>query len=234
MSIAYCKPKTNNHLIMRIILYLAAFLSLISCGENTTAASREEPTPTQDTPTPNEEPTAAMPNELNDIEDIRTTFAFITSEIDNGQLDSTAFKYDCHGETGGTVTYFSHRGQLRMIRHASYAYSHHSAIDRYYILDDQPFFVFYDQESWIFDPDSDEEGATKSDITEKRFYLIDNEPVQCLEKKFTTRSSVDDGPNSQNTANREVACSGLEDLQKTYDLLLQHRGQREELQCFLE
>ncbi|WP_338760991.1 hypothetical protein WAF17_14620 [Bernardetia sp. ABR2-2B] len=167
--------------------------------------------------------------ELRTIEDIREEYQSIMSNIANGKIDSTSFKYQCDGGVG-EVVYFSENGQLRRITYSS-GYEHGGVIKEYFLKDNTPFFIFHDASTWNFDVEAKQESATRDDMTEKRFYIIDNQLIKCLEKEFTIRSSVKNNPTSATVANKEVACSDLTELMTDYELVLKYRNQTEDMEC---
>lgn len=211
---------------MRFLLYIIIVITIISCSKNSKSTSPEESTSEVDT-TVGEDPGTEPLQALQSVEDIQKEFAYITSKIETGSMDSTSFDYNCYNEKSGTVTYFSEKGQLRLIKHAYSEYSHYSATDQYFVKDNALFFVFYDGVSWSFEGQNE----TRDDITEKRFYIIDNEPVKCLEKEFTVRSSATNNPQSSTVPNKEVECTTLEPILEKYELLVTHQSQKEDITC---
>lgn len=208
-------------------LYLAVFLLLFSCKENntspTTLSSKEDSISEVKDADSLPEPL----KELKDIEDIRKEHAYLTSKIENGRMDSLSFNYNCREEIQGKVTYYSEKGQLRVIKHRYNEYSHFSATDTYFLKDGKPFFVLQDQLSWSF-VDAEQ---TKDDITEKRVYIIDNQPVHCLQKKFSVLSGAVDPPQSDKVSNEKIACGSLQPLFDDLEVLYVHRSQKHDNGC---
>ena len=155
--------------MQNLIIRWSVLLFLFACS-NDPKTSNIQGEQRQDslTNTPNKPPPTATPPRT--IEDIQKTYELISAQKNQGLLDSTSFKYDCHGEKAGEVSYFSQDGQLRMIVHRYNEYSHHSATDYYYVMDSVLFFVYNNRLSWTFD--SGPQGSTKDDITEQRIYLF--------------------------------------------------------------
>jgi hypothetical protein len=156
------------------------------------------------------------------VASIQKAYSDIVSKATRGNLDSTSFKYSCHGEKGGKVIYFTEKGQLRLIVHRYNEYDHYSAEDRYFVTDSTLFFILTNSVSWAFE--SGPEGATKDNIQERRVYLVNNKPIKCLEKKFVIRSQEKDNPRPETVTSREVDCSSPEAVMKPYVLLNKYRS----------
>ena len=195
---------------MKTCLYSILCILLSSCGQ--TQNSKKE---IRDT--------VALTSNPSSVSEIKKLYTVINDKLQRNQLDSTSFKYDCNGEISGTVTYFSERGRLTMIKHSYSEYSHYSAVDQYFISRDSLFFVYSNQLSWSFESGQAAEGATKDDITEKRLYIAGEKPLLCLEKKYTERSHASDNPDPQKIASREVACRPIQPVLKDYGKLLAFR-----------
>lgn len=212
---------------MKILFYLAVVFSFFSCKENSNSGRRS--TSEVDSTAAVKSPENALEplEDLKSVDDIKREHTYITSKIESGSMDSTSFDYNCHDEKKGKVVYFSDKGQLRLIQHTYNEYSHFSATDEYFLKDGAPFFVFYDHLGWSFI----DENQTKDDITENRYYIIDNQPVKCLQKKFSKLSNNEDSLKSKMVANKEVKCASLDPLVEDFELLLKFKHQRENLIC---
>ncbi|WP_018479336.1 hypothetical protein [Pontibacter roseus] len=215
---------------MNGLIYMLALLVITSCKDKT--ASMEESALQAETTTiansqmkPSEKLREARA--IRNVEDIREEYAYITSVLESGRLDSASFSYNCNDEKKGTATYFSEKGQLRMVRHTYSEYSHFSAVDSYYVKEDALFFVFHNRLTWSFV----HQGQTRDNVTENRVYIIDDEPVKCLQKKYTEYSRTNGAPQSEQVDNKEVDCSSLGFVQKDFQSLARYRKQREDLQC---
>ncbi|AHM62795.1 hypothetical protein D770_22750 [Flammeovirgaceae bacterium 311] len=214
------------------MFYFVALCSLLSCREKSNTTAVEESIPTELTGAEESAPAyAATSPAIETIEDIREAYASVVSKIESNSMDSTYFGYNCNGEKSGNVRYYSENGQLRMIRHTYNEYSHHSATDHYFVKDSTLFFVHFNRMSWSFDSQAQDPQATKDKTTEKRFYIIDNQPVKCLEKSYTTRSAAADNPQAETVANKEVNCPSLDPVLESYRLLVQHRHQQDSISC---
>jgi hypothetical protein len=228
---------------MKNLLYLCLIFAFISCNgnsetktaessnveENTTSSETEIVTENSPTDTNQEK---AETKELETVEDIREEYQTIQFKITNGKMDSSSFNYECDGGLG-QVVFFSENGQLRKVRYGN-GYEHGGVIKEYFLKDNAPFFVFHDASTWTFDVGTNKEGATRDDMIESRFYIIDGKLIKCLEKKFTIRSSVKNNPTSATVQNKEVACSDLTELLKDYNLVLKYKNQTTDMECLEE
>ena len=173
-----------------------------------------------------------VPATLENIDDIQQWYAHILSRKDAGQLDSTAFTYDCSGEKGGTVTFYSDAGGVQLITHERHEYSHFEATNQYFVRNGQPFFIFYHHLSWSFDgANAQGESTTRDDITESRYYVIDNAVVQCLEKEYTLRSASEDKPDPAAVPNQETACPPPGELTAAFGRLMKYRDRTGKVGC---
>ena len=154
------------------------------------------------------------------IEDIKQLYAEVNHKWQGGKLDSISIKYDCSGERTGTVTYFSENGKLSMIKHSYSEYSHFSAIDQYFISNDKLFFAHLTGVSWSFESGEAVTGATKDNITEKRFYITSKKPLLCLEKRYVKKSHSSNNPRPESVESKQVDCKALEPVLKGFGKLL--------------
>ncbi|WP_074937158.1 hypothetical protein [Pontibacter akesuensis] len=84
--------------------------------------------------------------------------------------------------------------------------------------------------AWSFDTQAQGESQTIDKITEKRYYIIQNEALQCLEKKYGTRSAASsENVQPQLAANTETVCSSLEAVLKKFEVLADYRSQEDNL-----
>lgn len=208
---------------MKYIIYFATFFTLIACKEK----SKSDPAINSNLQKDSIKNSTQSLQDLKTVEDIKKEYAFILSEIEAGSLDSISFNYNCYEEKKGTVTYFLKDDKIRKIKHAYTEYDHHHATDQYFIKNDSLFFVYYNQTLWQFDSPN----VTKDQITEKRFYIINNKPVQCLEKEYFTRSSDTITIQSNDIANTEVNCTTLQPVLENYTLLKKYSSQTQDLTC---
>jgi hypothetical protein len=222
---------------MRIPLYTIALLLIVSCTNTSKSTSEEVPAFKSETADTIIKPSIAStgnPKLLKTVEDIKQEYEYLASKIKNKGLDSTSFTYDCRGEKQGTVVYYFDNDALKMIKHTYSEYSHFSSTDSYFVKDNAVFFVYYNQVSWSFDSQGKGTSDTKDDITENRFYIIDNKAVKCLEKKFTIRSSDPENTRSHSVANKEIACSSIKPVLQKFELLAKYKSQETSIACLEE
>jgi hypothetical protein len=158
---------------------------------------------------------------LLNIDDIKKAYTVVNKELEDGQLDSTTFKYSCNDEKNGTVSYFTKNGKLKLIVHKYNEYDHYEAVDRYFVQDSTLFFTYSTSITWSFD--NGPEGSTKDNIKENRTYLIAEKPVKCLEKNFTIRSKASSNPDPESIPNRDVKCLSAAMVLKPYHILTKYR-----------
>lgn len=175
-------------------------------------------------------PPKAIENKQLTVQDIKTEYQSINSELHKKELDSVSFDYNCNEGRSGTVTFFSDQKGLRMIKHFYAEYSHFSSVENYFIKNNTLFFIFKEDTSWNFDGGTPEKPETKDDIIEHRIYLQNSIPIKCFEKKYSIRSKESIRPDVDKMANKEIPCSANE-LLKTYQLLLKNKDKRGEIQC---
>ncbi|MGB3183540.1 MAG: hypothetical protein WBB45_19275 [Cyclobacteriaceae bacterium] len=216
---------------MRRSLYILFFITLTACETTTERTETDTISTTVQATNTDSESQETLPDKIESIEDIRAVYAAVQSKYSAGDLDSSSFTYDCYGEKSGTVSYFSENGRLRLMRHSYHEYSHFSATESYYLHDSVLYFVLYEETSWVFDPDAAGQGGTKDDITESRYYFVDGSLQQCLEKKYTIRSSVKDNPQPADVANKETGCPPAENIRQSYNLLLGYSEQQDSIRC---
>lgn len=154
---------------------------------------------------------------IDNVSDIQNTYQEIIELYKNKSLDSTSFKYDCNGETGGTVSYFTKDGNLKIIVHRYHEYDHHEAEERYFVNEGSLYFLYLRSLSWSFD--SGPEGATRDQITEQRSYVLRNNVVKCLEKKYEIRKHAGVNPNPGSVANKEVDCKKFKSPMAVFEKL---------------
>lgn len=164
---------------------------------------------------------------IESVEDIKLVFNQLQAQLNADEMDSVSVEYDCNGEKSGTITYYSDKNNVRVIKHSYGEYSHFSADEEYYLKDDKLFFVFVKETAWGFI-----EGGTQDNIEEKRIYIVKDEPIQCLNKKYAIKSTTEDNPKSNEVANAEADCASFKNLLKTFNLLKKFKGS--ESNCFEE
>ena len=200
------------------IFFLSLLLFCIACTNNQNKRSTNaNENQVSDSTATSGISTALVDTLPGSIEEIQKAYARISNQLQDGVLDSTSFTYNCMDEKSGNVSYFSLKGNLRMIVHRFNEYDHHEASAYYYVMDSTLFFVYTHTLTWSFE--SGPEGSTKDNITEHRVYFIDREPVKCLEKKYVIRSQLPNNPSSESIPNDEINCSSISVVEGFQNLL---------------
>lgn len=166
---------------------------------------------------------------LNSVDLIKEEYSLVKSKLLAKKLDSTSFDYECD-EISGKVVYYSENGILKVVKHFQ-ADSHFSSTDSYFVNDGKPYFIFKDETVWSFDGGTPEKPQTKDEVTEQRFYIVNNKSIQCLEKKYTLRSNSTNNPKSENIPNQVMENCSIIELQKAFDLLMKHRNNKKNIKC---
>lgn len=211
----------------KIVWLLAAMLVLHACQETTPQNSTGEEETSTDSATAPE----SAPFSLTTIEDIRTLYAQIVQRKEKGNYTLSSFEYDCQGEKAGTVAYYQDATGIQLIEHQSSEYSHYGSTEQYFVYQGRPFFIYFEGASWIFDVEAELEGATRDDITEQRFYILNGELAQCLQKEFTIRSASSNNPVSAEVPNQKVNCPPIQELTDQFERLMKYKNQKEDMEC---
>lgn len=164
------------------------------------------------------------------IAEIKKEYGMLQAQLEAKKLRSNGFTYNCNEEPSGKVTFFSDKGEIKVIEHFYTEHSHFSASERYFIKNGEPFFIFREETVWNFDGGTPEKPITKDDITETRIYLQHNKPLKCLEKKYSIKSDSKEKSISDQISGKEIQCN-TDELLKTYQSLLKHKDQKGEIKC---
>ena len=210
---------------MKITLISLSLLMFISC--------KKEVKESQNTPSGNQltakDSTISKNDSIHTIEDVKKEYTYLNNMLTSKKLDSTTFNYNCD-EREGEVTLYYKDNRLAAVKDFYAEHSHFSSSTKYFVKNDQVFFIFNDETVWNFDdggtPDRPE---TKDDITEKRIYIINNKPVQCFEKKYAIRSKGNN-KNPETIANKETKCD-ITELMKKYQLILKNKDRKGNIDC---
>jgi len=175
--------------------------------------------------------TSESPITPSSVPAIRKAYAATMERWNTKDFDSIAISYTCKQERSGTITYYSARGKISLIKHAYSEYDHHSATDHYFVANDTLYFVYSNKVSWSFESGSAGQAATKDDITESRTYLLEGKSALCLEKKYSIHSQRPDPTLAERTPNRTVNCKPTLPLVNTYKKLVAFQ-KRANGECF--
>ncbi|WP_449387403.1 hypothetical protein [Chryseobacterium lineare] len=161
--------------------------------------------------------------------DIKKEYENVNNLLTSKKLDSTTFTYNCD-EREGEVTLYYQDKKLKVVKDFYSEHSHFSSSTKYFVKDDQVFFIFNNETVWNFnDGGTPERPETKDDIKEKRIYILNNKAVQCFEKNYSVRSKGNNqDPGS--IANKETKCD-ISELMKTYQLILKNKNKNGNINC---
>ncbi len=190
----------------RLTVVLAFGLLLVGCRENAVKAvenSTPEPTP------------AAVSSAPRTIEEIRQAQARTASQLESSQLDSTSVRYDCSGERSGTVTFYNDKGSVKLIRHRFAEYSHFEGTHDFYVYDGEPYFAFLQDLTWTFAGESE----TRDSVVQRRYYVLDGNPAECLEKKFAVLSSEKGSRAADAAPNTAIDCGSYQEVAAQFSQL---------------
>lgn len=167
--------------------------------------------------------------DLKSINGIKQEYALVNAKLIEKKLDSVSFKYECE-ETSGNVVYYSEKEKLKVVKHFQ-ADSHFSSTENYFVNDGKPYFILKDDTVWSFDGGTPEKPVAKDDVIEQRFYIVNNQIIQCLEKKYTLKSNSSENPKSENVPNKEMKNCSIAELQKSFELLIKNKDRRDGGKC---
>lgn len=166
----------------------------------------------------------SLEKNLSSVDGIKQEYSKVNSQLVGKKLDSVGFKYECD-EISGNVVYYFDKGTLKLVKHFQ-ADSHFSSTENYFVDEGKPYFILKDDTVWSFDGGTSDKPETKDDVTEQRFYIVDNKAIQCLEKKYTLKSNSKTNPKSENVPNKEMKNCSIAELQKTFDVLMKNKDRR--------
>lgn len=213
---------------MKILVLTAGLLLFVSCKNEKDkiilkkSISRDSSTAKKDSVKTN---TTEKP-----IDQIKKEYAVLQAQLETKKLSSSKFNYDCNDEPSGEVFFYSDKDGIKVIEHFYAEHSHFSASEKYFIKDGKPFFIFRQETVWNFDGGTPEKPVTKDDITETRIYLQNNQPLKCLEKKYSIKSDLKEKTAPDTIPGKEIRCNVNEILQ-SYQSLLKHKDQKGSKQC---
>ncbi|WP_312903126.1 hypothetical protein [Chryseobacterium taichungense] len=172
---------------------------------------------------------AAKNDSIKTVDDIKNEYAIISGLLNSKKLDSTTFNYNCD-EKEGEVTFYFQDKKLKMVKDFYAEHSHFSSSTKYFVKDDQVFFIFNEETVWNFDDGgTPEKPATKDNIKERRIYILNDKAIQCFEKNYTIRSQGNNqDPNT--IANKETKCD-ISEFMKQYKLIIKNKDKKNNINC---
>lgn len=214
---------------MKNLLLISVVFLIVSCNKENKQKASENFAVTDSLNSHKPSDSLSLKNNLSSVDDIKREYNLVNSKLLAKKLDSLKFDYECEERTGNVV-YYSEKGILKVIKYFD-ADSHYSKVENYFVNEGKPYFVFKDETVWSFDGGTPEKPETKDDITEKRFYVVDGKPIQCLEKKYTIQSSLKNNPKSENIPSKEMKNCSVDELQKTFNLLMKNKDSKGNIKC---
>lgn len=208
---------------MEKIIVVAVAMLLVSCKKDNAAKVTNQSDTVEISGARAGSDTLMSQKKLNSLQDMKAEYQDINRLLQEKKLDSVSFSYDCDGERRGDVVYYYENRQLRSIRHSYSEYSHFSAVENYFIKNGGLFFVFNKETSWSFEGGSTENPGTKDNIKEYRYYMVNERPIQCLEKKYVLQAESSGNPAPESIKNSEVKDCSLVEVLKRYQLLLRNQ-----------
>ncbi|VUD62773.1 hypothetical protein TDB9533_03108 [Thalassocella blandensis] len=180
-------------------------------------------------PLPTQKPESVA--HIESIADIKKEYAHLMDLQQHQQYSISSVSYSCNGERSGNMTYYKLNDATKIIKHTFNEYSHHSGKEQYFLRNNSPFFVFKEQKSWSFDGTKNGESQTKDVITERRFYLLDNQLEKCLEKQFTQHSAREQNPSSADVPNQTMTCPTVKNVLHGFTRILQYEDKTGQIDC---
>ncbi|WP_294301624.1 hypothetical protein [uncultured Chryseobacterium sp.] len=165
------------------------------------------------------------------IDDIKKEYAVLNTLLISKKLDSSSFTYHCEktGREGEAVFYYFDK-QLKMVKNFYSENSHFSSSTKYFIKDNQVFFILNEETVWNFDDGGTaEKPETKDDIKEQRLYYINDRLEYCRDKEYTLRTKNHLKP--ENVSDGESKNCTDTELKKTLKILLENKDRKEKIQC---
>lgn len=208
---------------MKNIFYFFFILTILACSEKESSDGNRLDNKTTEVQV-NSKPTI---KKMQSVSDIRASYAEINERIRTKSLDSSFFKYNCNDEKSGIVTFFKEKGKVRLIRHSHSEYSHFSATNEYFVESDSVFFIYSKEVQWTFA----DQNKTRDEIVEKRFYVLNDQPVKCLQNESTVLVSSAESNVLKATSNKKINCSSFRPMLMQFKKLISLQDQKKDMQC---
>ncbi|MBD8081347.1 hypothetical protein [Chryseobacterium caseinilyticum] len=214
---------------MKIIpIILTFFLVFESCSKEKTDLKTEK-----ENTVPAEKPTVTNDSiSILSKEDVQKYYAEFENDLQNKALDSTSLDYECDGKDG-RVIYYSKNNELKIIKHEYSEYSHYSAVEKFYMNKEKPFFIFRDESVWSFDGGTLEKPETKDNITESRMYFVNGKMIDCLEKKYILKSADNEKPDPSKFPNQKSKDCKSEEMLSELATFIKHKNDKTDLKTCL-
>lgn len=214
---------------MRKVFLISILLLIFSCNKENKQKTAVNPVSSDSLNLKAPADSLKIKKEINSVDEIKEEYNLVNSKLIAKKLDSVSFDYECE-ERSGNIVYYSEKGILKVVKHFS-ADSHFSSTESYFLNNGKLYFIFKDDTGWSFDGGTPEKPETKDEITEQRYYIVNDKSIQCLEKKYTIKSSSKNNPQSESIQNREMKNCSIDGLQKTFSQLMKNREQKGNIKC---
>jgi hypothetical protein len=213
---------------MKIIPIVLSLTLFISCKKENSKSVQNNYS--KDSLEIKSETNSVQNDSIKTIEDIKKEYTNLNTLLTSKKLDSTKFNYNCdQTEREGEIVFYYLDKKLTVVKDFYSEHSHFSSSTKYFVKNDQVFFIFKDETVWGFDGGTPENPETKDDINEKRIYILNNKAIQCLEKNYSIQSKGNNqDPNS--IANKEIKCD-ISQLMKNYQLILKNKDKKGDIKC---
>ncbi|AZB29204.1 hypothetical protein [Chryseobacterium balustinum] len=215
---------------MKKLILLPSLIFICSC-ENKKNEKINTNSPSESSQQISYKDSLSKNNSPQTIDEIKTEYVLLNNQLIAKKLDSASFDYECN-EVSGNVVYYSSNGELKSIKHF-HGDSHFSSVENYYLKNGKPFFIFKDDTVWNFDGGTPEKPETKDEINQQRMYIVNGKAIECLEKKFTIKSSSKNNPKPDDIQNVQSKNCSYSELQKTFEVLLKNRDKKGKTSCIL-
>lgn len=213
---------------MKILLTTLCFAVIISCKKE--SSKNIQSNSPKDSLSVKNEPISVQNDSIKTIDDIKKEYASLNTLLTSKKLDSTTFTYNCDKtEQEGEVVFYYQDKKLKIVKNSYSEHSHFSSSTKYFIKEDQVFFIFNDETVWGFDGGTPENPETKDDVKEKRLYYINGKLEYCRDKKYTLRSKNNSKP--ENVSDGENKNCNDTELRKTFEAILKNKDKKGDIQC---
>ena len=165
------------------------------------------------------------------LAEIRARYAQITAAKAAGSLRAETLTYDCPDHPSqGSITFYYAGHALRLIDWEFSEGDHYGQGMELYVWDDSLFFAYHTTGYWTFaGSTATGEPVVEDRFEEFRFYFHHHQPIRCLEKRFSVRSTDPNPKRSDQVPNQEGSCEQAGGM-LTHFFELQGFAQRPELE----
>lgn len=188
------------------LLLTLLFTLLLSCEaeqstESTAAIPPENSTATEEAPLDasarsvppadlaKEKTNDLAPEGSDQITNIRTNYARIQKQIEEGKLREEIKTFECKNDPGGGELIRYYDGKDLVAISLDQGSEHSWEVKKIYLVNNEPFFVFEEKGYWQFGgPLNEDAPNTIDNIQETRYYLKEGEIIRKLVKDYKIKS----------------------------------------------